>query len=276
LDVRLLTFRTGDSTRAARLEGDVAVELAYPDVGAILAAGLLDEVRDARGREHRLGDLRLAPPVLSPPKILCVGQNYRAHIAEQHGEVPAYPTLFNKWARTLIGPNDEVVLPAVSEEADWEVELAFYIGSTMRHATEYEARESIAGYTILNDVSIRDWQRHTPQFLPGKNFESTTPVGPWLVTPDELDPLNLRLRCFVDDSVMQDSNTADLVFSPAAVAAYIGSFTTLEPGDLIATGTPAGVGAFRKPPIYLHEGAVITTEIEGIGRLVNRCSKEVA
>ncbi len=136
------------------------------------------------------------------------------------------------------------------------------------------AQRSIAGFTIVNDVSIRDWQRHTTQFLPGKNFESTTPVGPWMVTPDELAPLNLRLRCLVDGVVMQDSTTADFVFSPAAVAAYVSTFTRLEPGDLIATGTPAGVGAFRKPPIFLRPGQVIRSEIDGIGFLLNRCVME--
>jgi acylpyruvate hydrolase len=273
--MRLLTFRTGSSTKAARIEGDVAVELPYPDVGAILVAGATEAVRQSRGPEHRLADLQLAQPVLVSPKILCVGQNYRAHIEEQRGQVPQFPTLFNKWQRTLIGPRDDVLLPAISKETDWEVELAFFIGATLRHGNEEQAQRSIAGYTIVNDVSVRDWQHHTTQFLPGKNFESTTPVGPWMVTPDELNPFNLRLRCLVDELVMQDATTADRVFSPAAIAAYVSSFTTLEPGDLIATGTPAGVGAFRKPPIYLRDGQVITSEIDGIGCLVNRCVQEV-
>jgi acylpyruvate hydrolase len=269
--MRLLTFRAGDTTRAARVEGDLAVELPYPDVGAILASGSIEAVRQTSGPHHPLADLKLEQPVLAPSKILCVGQNYRAHIEEQHGQVPRFPTLFNKWPRTLVGPREDIVLPAISEQADWEVELAFYIGSTLRHGDEHQAERSIAGYTIVNDVSIRDWQFHSTQFLPGKNFESTTPVGPWMVTPDELEPLNLRLRCLVDGAVMQDSTTADLVFSPAAVVAYVSTFTRLEPGDLIATGTPAGVGAFRTPPIYLHPGQVIRSEIEGIGYLLNRC-----
>jgi len=272
--VRLLTFRAGKTTRAARLEGDFAIELPYPDVGAILASGPIDAVRHTSGPRHRLADLELEQPVVSPSKIICVGQNYRAHIEEQHGQVPRFPTLFNKWPLTLIGPCDDVVLPAVSEQPDWEVELAFYIGAALRHADEQQAQRSIAGFTIVNDVSIRDWQRHTTQFLPGKNFESTTPVGPWMVTPDELAPLNLRLRCLVDGVVMQDSTTADFVFSPAAVAAYVSTFTRLEPGDLIATGTPAGVGAFRKPPIFLRPGQVIRSEIDGIGFLLNRCVME--
>jgi acylpyruvate hydrolase len=269
--LRLLTFRDGRATRAARLEGEVAVELPFDDVGAILAAGALADVQRATGPRHALVDLVLAAPVLAPSKILCVGQNYHAHIKEQHGEAARFPTLFNKWPSTLVGPRDDIVLPAVSQKADWEVELAFYIGTSLKRAGEREAAPAIAGYTILNDVSIRDWQWHTTQFLPGKNFESTAPVGPWMVTPDELDPLNLRLRCTIDGNVMQDSNTADFVFSPSAVAAYASTFTTLQPGDLFATGTPAGVGAFRKPPIYLRPGNVVASEIQGIGELVNRC-----
>jgi len=272
--MKLLTFRSGGATRAARLEGDVAIELPYPDVGEILASSSIEAVRQASGLQHPLADLELEQPVLAPSKIICVGQNYRAHIEEQHGQVPSFPTLFNKWPLTLIGPRDDVVLPAVSERADWEVELAFYIGAALRHADEHQAERAIAGYTILNDVSIRDWQFHSTQFLPGKNFESTTPVGPWMVTSDEVTPLDLRLRCLVDGVVMQDATTADFVFSPAAVAAYVSTFTTLEPGDLIATGTPAGVGAFRNPPIYLRPGQVIRSEIDGIGFLLNRCVME--
>ncbi len=154
---------------------------------------------------------------------------------------------------------------------DWEVELAFYIGTRARNVGVEDAGGAIAGYTVLNDVSVRDWQFHTSQFLPGKNFEATTPVGPWMVTSDEIDPLNLPLRCRVNSRLMQEGRTDDLVFSPAAVVAYISSFTTLEPSDLIATGTPAGVGVFRKPPIFLKPGDVVTSEIEGIGSLTNGC-----
>ena len=272
--MRLLTFRDGHATHAARLDGDTAVELPFADVGAILAAGALRTVKHASGPRHRITDLSLAIPVLNPAKIVCVGQNYRDHIKEQNGTIPKFPTLFNKWPTTLIGPYDNVMLPSVSEQGDWEVELAFYIGDHLKHADQRVAAKAIAGYTILNDVSIRDWQRHTTQFLPGKNFESTTPVGPWMVTADELDPLNLRLRCTVDGEMMQDSTTSDFVFSPAAVASYVSTFTTLQPGDLISTGTPAGVGAFRKPPLYLVPGSVMKSEIAGIGELINRCVVE--
>jgi len=272
--MRLLTFRENGSTQAGRLEGDEVVELDYADVGAILDADELGRARMATGPTRPLEGLRLAPPVLRPPKIVCIGQNYLAHIQEQNAKVPEYPTIFPKWPRTLVGPTDEVMLPAISDRSDWEVELAFYVGRELRHASEEEALAAIAGYTILNDVSIRDWQHRTTQWLPGKNFERTTPVGPWLVTPDELDPLNLTVRCTVAGKVMQESNTSDFLFKPAEVAAYVSTFTTLEPGDLFATGTPSGVGDFRKPPIYLRDGQEMRTEIEGIGELVNRCVKE--
>ena len=272
--MRLLTFRDKGTTRAARVQNDVAVELPFRDVGAILSEGAIDAINDLTGPFHRVADLELAPPVLSPQKIICVGQNYRSHIREQGVEIPDYPTLFSKWASTLVGARDNIVLPGVSTQADWEVELAFYIGKHARHASVDEAEQLIAGYTILNDVSIRDWQWHTSQFLPGKNFESTTPIGPWMVTPDEIDPLNLELRCEVDGQLMQQGNTADFVFTPGEVIAYASTFTTLEPGDLFSTGTPAGVGVFRQPPAYLRATSIVTSEIEGIGQLVNRCVSE--
>lgn len=269
--MKLLTFYAGPTTKAGRLEGESVVELPFNDVGAVLRSGAIDIVRRLAGSKHMLADLRLAPPVLVPSKIICVGQNYRGHIQEQGAQMPDYPTLFNKWPDTLTGPADNILLPAISSKCDWEVELAFYIGTKARHVDQDAAHRMIAGYTVLNDVSVRDWQWHTTQFLPGKNFEATTPVGPWMVTPDEIDPLDLTLQCTVNGQLMQRGCTDDLVFSPAAVVAYISAFTTLEPGDLIATGTPAGVGAFRKPPIFLRPGDRVTCAIEGIGELTNRC-----
>ena len=268
--MRLLTFHTEHGPRAGRLEGDVVVEFDAADVGAVLAAGELGETTET-GRSHPLADLRLAPPVLAPAKVICIGQNYEAHIREEGGQLPKFPTLFNKFARTLIGPQDPIQLPRNSEKVDWEVELAFYVGRPIRHASETDALAAIAGYTVLNDVSMRDWQSRTTQWLQGKAFESTTPVGPWMVTPDEIDPLKLRVLCEVDGQVMQDSTTADLVFKPAQIAAYISEFITLEPGDLIATGTPSGVGNFRNPPVYLKAGQVVRTHIDGIGECVNVC-----
>ena len=274
--MRLLTFRTNGGTRAGRLDGDRVVELADADVGALLArgdAGLAD-ARSAAGPGRRLSELDLAPVILDPPKIICVGQNYLAHIEEQGAKVPDYPTLFNKFRRCLVGPNDEIVLPRVSESVDWEVELTIVIGKEARHVTGAAAEEAIFGYTILNDTSIRDWQFRTTQWMQGKAFEASTPLGPVAVSRDEVDPGNLRLWTELDSQVMQDSNTSDMLFSPVELVAYISQMISLEPGDVIATGTPSGVGFARKPPVFLKPGQTIRCSIEGIGSLVNRAVKE--
>ena len=273
--MRLLTFRESGSTQAGRVEGDLVVELDYPDVGAILEADELGRVRMATGPRRQLEGLELAPPVVRPPKIVCIGQNYLAHIQEQNVKVPDYPTIFPKWPRTLVGPADDVLLPAISERADWEVELAFYIGHELRHASIEESLAGIAGYTILNDVSVRDWQWRTSQWLQGKTWERTTPVGPALVSPDEVDgAADLLLRCEIDGEVVQEARTEDLLFRPADIVAYLSTILTLEPGDLVSTGTPGGVGAGRQPPVFLEPGQVVRTTIEGLGELVNECVAE--
>jgi acylpyruvate hydrolase len=270
----LVTLRKNGGTRAGRVEGDEIVELDFADVGAILTAGALEAARSASGKTVPLAQADLAPPVPNPPKIICIGQNYEAHLREQNAELPKFPTLFNKWGRTQVGPRDEITLPKDSDRIDWEVELAFYIGRPIRRASDEEALDAIAGYTILNDVSVRDWQVRTAQWLQGKAWEGSTPVGPALVTPDELNPLDVRVTTEVDGQLMQDSRTSDLVFKPAQIAAYASTFITLEPGDLIATGTPSGVGNFRQPPVFLQDGQVMRTAIEGLGELINRCVKE--
>ena len=209
-----------------------------------------------------------APVVPRPGKVICVGLNYRAHIAETGREMPAYPTLFAKFADTLMGARDDLVLPSVSEKVDWEVELGVIIGRPVYRATPAEAAAAIAGYTVVNDVSMRDWQRRTLQWLQGKAFEHSTPAGPYLVTPDEVgNAADLEVRCEVDGAVMQQSRTSDLLFGPAEIAAYASQVITLRPGDLIATGTPGGVGNARKPPVYLRPGNVLRTCDRGPGRV---------
>jgi acylpyruvate hydrolase len=264
--VKLTTLRTATGTRAARIDGDEAVELDAPDVGTLLAEENWAARAKADGPRHSVADL--APVVPRPGKIFCVGLNYRTHILEMGRELPEFPTLFAKFSDALIGPGDPIELAPESAAVDWEAELAVVIGAPVRRATVTEAEQAIAGFAVLNDVTMRDWQYRSVQWLQGKTFEATTPLGPWLVTPDEL-PGGVRptldLRCLVDGSVVQEANTGDLVFDPVALVEYISRIVTLRPGDVIATGTPGGVGHARKPPRYLAEGSVLVTEIEGLG-----------
>jgi acylpyruvate hydrolase len=201
--------------------------------------------------------------------------NYKSHIQELGREFPDHPTLFAKFASTLLGPHDELVLPRKVAQPDWEVELALVIARPLRDAGLDEARDAIAGYTVANDVSMRDWQRRTLQWLQGKAWDRTTPVGPVLVTPDELDHARaLELSCSVDGELMQRGNTSDLLFAPAEVVSYASRFLRLEPGDLISTGTPGGVGEARKPQVFLAPGNRMLSSIEGIGELRNLCVAE--
>lgn len=268
--MRLVTFRTPFGTRAGRLDDGRVTPLDAPDVGALLAQpDWAGRASAAEEPERDLADLDLAPVVPRPGKIICVGHNYRSHIEEMGVEMPTHPTLFAKYAGSLVGPADEIVLPRSSDRVDWEVELAVVIGSAVRHADPEQAAAAIAGYTVSNDVSVRDWQRRTPQWLQGKTFERTTPLGPALVTADEVDTGDLTVRCSVDDRVMQEGSTADLLFSPADLVAYVSEIITLEPGDVLLTGTPSGVGAGRQPPEYLAPGQILRTAVDGVGECVN-------
>jgi acylpyruvate hydrolase len=272
--MRIGTARLNGGTRAVRVDGDRATILAESGLAALLAHGAdwRDRARAVGEGELAVAEVDFAPLVPNPEKIVCVGLNYRSHAAEANLEVPDHPTLFAKYARALIGARDDIAMPAVSEKVDWEAELALVIGTSIRNASEAEALEAIAGYTVLNDISMRDWQRRTSQFLQGKTFERTTPVGPWLTTGDEVDDArDLRMTCEVDGETMQQTTTADMVFSPAEIVAYVSRIITLVPGDLIATGTGPGVGGARKPPRFLSPGNVVVTRIEGLGELENRC-----
>jgi acylpyruvate hydrolase len=277
--MRLATVRSngGTGTFAAVVEGSELVELAAPDVRAVLERGGPEGVGHPESPrrvtlEGALAGAALAPVVPEPRKIICVGLNYRAHILETGRELPTHPTLFAKYALALTGPRDPIPLPAVSQQVDWEAELAVIVGRPARDVDREGALDAIGGYAVINDVSMRDWQYRTLQWLQGKTFERATPLGPWLVTPDEVDhAADLRVTCEVDGELMQDARTSDLLFRPADVVSYVSRFITLEPGDVIATGTPGGIGAARSPQVFLRPGAVVRTAIEGIGDLVNRC-----
>jgi acylpyruvate hydrolase len=275
--MRLATIRTAGTTKAVRVDlaAGTAVETGDADVRALLDhPDWPDRAAAAAGSLHPVDDLDYAPLVPSPEKIVCVGLNYRDHVLEMGNQLPDYPTLFAKFAPALVGAYDDIVLPMVSDKVDWEAELALVIGSPIRHATPEQAQAAIAGYTVLNDVSVRDWQRRTKQFLQGKTFERSTPLGPWLVTPDELPEGGWEISSVLDGEVMQHSNTSELVFGPVDLVVYLSTILTLNPGDVIATGTPGGVGAARTPPRWLTDGAVIVTSVAGVGECRNTCRAE--
>ncbi|GCE36956.1 Fumarylacetoacetate hydrolase family protein [Rhodococcus wratislaviensis] len=271
--MRLCTVRLSDGgTNAAALNSDRWIRLPFSDVGALLREDhwrqRVQDVIAAGGQDVDSETITtaLAPVIAEPGKIVCCGHNYRAHIAEMGRPEPAFPTLFAKFADTLTGAFDEISLPNEAEQLDWEAELAVVVGATLVRATEAECRRAIAGYTVANDLSVRSWQRRTTQWLQGKAFDATTPLGPVMVTADECDPSDgLRVTCTVNGQEQQRGSTDDLLFDPIALLAYISTFTTLRPGDIVLTGTPGGVGAGSTPPRFLGDGAVVETEIEGIG-----------
>lgn len=272
--MRLSTVRTSDDrTTAARREGDELVLLPYRDVGELLLSGedWPKRAADHSGERISAEGADLATLIPHPNKIVCLGLNYASHIAEMGRPTPQHPTLFAKYDGALIGSQDRVHMPAVSDQLDWEAELGVVIGQPGRNLTVDEALEYVAGYTVINDVTVRDWQHRTREFLSGKTFEATTPVGPDLVTPDELPEgaSGLRIGCSVDGEVMQESDTADLIFDVASTVAYLSTIISLTPGDLIAMGTPGGVGAGRDPKVFLTPGQELRTWVEGIGELHN-------
>ena len=272
--MKLTTLRTASGTVAARVEGDRAIELAgYADVADLLRRGDLAEAAAASGAEHDLATADLAPVVTTPGKVVCVGLNYRNHILEMGRELPEHPTLFTKFPEALLGARDDIQVPPESDRIDWEGELVVVIGSTVRRADAEQARAAIAGYTVMNDVTMRDWQYRTPQWFQGKAWANSTPVGPVMVTPDEL-PEDAELVTTLDGEQMQRTRIDDLVFPPAALVQYISTIFTLEPGDIIATGTPGGVGHARKPGRYVQVGQTVSVSIDGIGEVVNRAVAE--
>ena len=236
-------------------------------------AGLAKLVAEGRGRRISTETQRIGPPIARPGKLLCIGLNYADHAAESGLELPTEPVLFGKASNTVVGPTDDVLLPRGSQRSDWEIELGVVIGREARYLPDEAAAVScIAGYTISNDVSERELQlERGGQWIKGKSCETFNPLGPWLVTADAVpNPLDLSMRLSVSGKVMQDSSTRHMSFSPAYVVWYLSHFMVLEPGDLINTGTPAGVGAGQHPPRYLREGDVMELEISGLGR---QCSK---
>lgn len=277
--MRLAAVRLRAEPHTTRLAVDAGsgwrlLEARYASVSDLLAEPGWSQTAARAGSEApELAEEEIASyenPLPTPSKVICCGLNYRNHILEMGRELPEFPTLFAKYADTLIGPADEVSTPEHAK-LDWEAELAVVIGSELHRASPAEAQEAIAGYTVSNDISMRDWQRRTLQWFQGKAHDATTPVGPVVVSADSLDPARgLRITCAVNGETVQDSSTDQLVFDCAGLVSYISGFTRLRPGDLVLTGTPGGVGMGMEPPRFLADGDLVTTTVEGIGTLENR------
>jgi 2-keto-4-pentenoate hydratase/2-oxohepta-3-ene-1,7-dioic acid hydratase in catechol pathway len=283
--MKLATFTHKGATRLGLVQGDGIVDLAAaaPDLPREMVA-LLGAGRDALARAAEaaagaaplsLDAVRLEAPLARPPKFLAVGLNYADHVAEAGLEKPVHPTIFNKQSTCVVGPHDPFHMPRVSSALDYEGELGFVIGRRCRHVAREDAADVIAGYLVVNDVSVRDWQLRVPTWTMGKSFDTHGPIGPWIVTSDELpDPHRLQLRTWVNGELRQDSNTKQLVFDCFTLVEHLSTAFSLEPGDVIATGTPGGVGIAMKPPRLLKVGDVVRIEIEGIGAIENRVIEE--
>lgn len=242
-----------------------------------LSSGALEAIRKIADGTADLpvDDVTLAPPIVNPGKVFCVGVNYRKHVLEMGRDLPTHPWVFTRSADSFVGHGNAMIRPAVSEQFDFEGELALVIGKTAHRVDANSALDHVGGYCCLNDGSIRDFQRHTAQFTPGKNFWRSGAMGPWLVTTDEVgDPAELELETRLNGEVMQSAPTSDLIFDIPRLIEYCSTFARLEPGDVIATGTPGGVGAARKPPVWLRAGDTIEISISRVGTLVNTVADE--
>jgi 2-keto-4-pentenoate hydratase/2-oxohepta-3-ene-1,7-dioic acid hydratase in catechol pathway len=276
--MKLITFIYQEKTNIGALVdgGIVAAEGDLPNnMIEFLAAGqpALDKLQTLISASPKLipvSGVKLLAPVPRPGKFLGIGLNYADHISETGREKPEYPTFFTKQSTCVIAEGEAIHVPLVSDKVDYEGELGFVIGKRCRHVSVEKAHEVIAGYTICNDVTVRDWQQRTPTWTLGKSFDTHGPMGPWLVTADEIaDPHNLILKTWVDDELRQNANTGEMIFNCHEMVAYLTQAMTLEPGDVISTGTPAGVGVKMKPRGYLKPGQTVRIQIESIGTLTN-------
>lgn len=284
--MKLVTFTEHHRRRIGAVVGDSVVDFAttLPHLPqtmiAFLRAGpaAMDEARAAvaaGGHRLALAKVRLEAPVPRPGKVLAIGLNYADHVREGGRAMPEHQIWFSKQATCIVGPADAIKIPKVSDKIDYEAELCVVVGRRCRHVPRARAHEVIAGYMCGNDVSVRDWQQRSPTMMMGKGFDTHGPTGPWIVTPDDAgDVSRLRVRCLVNGQVSQDASTAEMIFDIPAQIEHLTAAFTLEPGDVIFTGTPAGVGIYRKPPVLLKAGDRVRVEIEGIGALENLCEAE--
>jgi len=280
--MRLVTYDAGDGARAGVLEDDRVADawalLGEPHRGGLrelIAAGRVEELRarlgDSGAPSHPLAAVSLLPPIPDPDKIVCIGLNYKKHAAEAGMEPPAAPTIFGKYRNALAAPGATVRLPANSGKVDYEAEVAFVVGTRAKDVAEADALAHIAGYTLLNDLSARDLQFSTPQWMSGKVFDGAAPCGPWLVTPDEAGPADaIEISLTLNGERMQAARTDDLIFSIPQLLSHLSELMTLEPGDIVSTGTPEGVGSVRQPRVWLADGDEIAVASPTLGRLETR------
>jgi 2-keto-4-pentenoate hydratase/2-oxohepta-3-ene-1,7-dioic acid hydratase in catechol pathway len=278
--MKLVTFSHNNQIRVGAVVGDEVVDslgnvkipatmLEFLTAGESAHAAMSEQISSGNKRLP-LADVKLLAPVPKPGKYLAIGLNYPEHINETAAAKPEYPLFFNKQTTCVIADGEAIHIPKVSDKVDYEGELAFVIGKRCRHVPVEKAAQVIAGFTIANDVSVRDWQVRTPTWTLGKSFDTHGPLGPWLVTADEIvNPQQLSLKTWVDDELRQNANTNEMIFSCYEMVAYLSTVMTLEPGDVISTGTPSGVGVKMKPRGYLKAGQTVRIEIEGIGTLSN-------
>ena len=281
--MRFVTFELDGKSRPGLVIGEAVADLSYKGFHSLLevieaiATGSLDPATlTPSDRTHPLSSVRLLAPIPKPRKLICVGLNYLDHAKESGAEIPKVPTIFNKFATTVIAPGDNIVLPKVSSQPDYEGEFAVIVGRGGRHIQAENWRDHVFGYTMVNDVSARDYQRATTQWLMGKTFDTFAPMGPWVVTVDEIaDPHALDIATEINGAVLQDSNTRELIFKIPELLAFLSSVFTLEPGDIVSTGTPAGVGFARTPPRWLRPGDDVRVRVSGIGELRSSVIAEV-
>ncbi|MDB5618167.1 fumarylacetoacetate hydrolase family protein [Tardiphaga sp.] len=281
--MKLASFQIDGKTTWGVIDGDQALDIGavlgdrYPDLKSVIAADALSAVRDAASNARRTptAGITWLPVIPNPDKILCIGLNYETHRKETGRSEVENPTVFGRFANSQTGHLANIIRPKVSTDLDFEGELAIIIGKPGRHIARADAWDHIAGYACYNEGSVRDFQRHTHQFTPGKNFPETGGFGPWMMTPDELgDVAPLRLQTRVNGQVVQDATIDQMIFDIPRQIEYCSSFTRLEPGDVIATGTPGGVGAKRTPPLWLKPGDTVEVEIERLGVLRNGVADE--
>ena len=275
--MRYVSFRRPDGVSSyGRLEGDRVIDLGGSPGGTLRQALAENRLADSpSGKEYALDEIEILPPIPDPGKILCIGLNYATHLSEMGNTRPDHPTVFTRWADTLVAHGAPLVRPKLSTRFDYEGELAVIIGRPGRHIGRDEAMAHVAGFSLFNDASVRDWQRHSSQFTPGKNFPGTGGFGPALVTPDEISDLEaLRVQTRLNGELLQDQPTADMLWGVPELIEYCSAFTVLRPGDVIVTGTPGGVGDARTPPLYLQPGDVVEVSLGSIATLRNPVIEE--